>query len=58
MVWLRRRKLLNSERSQQNSANENKHGAHSQNIQSSQSKVHGSASLVELTVFITGGEAE
>jgi hypothetical protein len=38
---------LKLERSQQNGANKNKHGAHSQYIQSSQSKVHGSASLVE-----------
>jgi hypothetical protein len=39
---------LNLERTEQNCANENKYGAHSQYIQSSQSKVHGSASLVEL----------
>ncbi len=42
------KKLLNLERSQQNRADESKHGAHSQNIQTSQSKVHGDASLVEL----------
>jgi hypothetical protein len=39
--------LQNSERPQQNSANKNKNGAHSQDIQSS-SKVHVRASLVEV----------
>jgi hypothetical protein len=39
---------LNSECPQQNSADETEHSAHSQHIQSSQSKVHGGASLVEL----------
>jgi hypothetical protein len=38
---------LNSECSQQNSANKRKHGAHSQHIQS-QGMVHGRASLVEV----------
>jgi hypothetical protein len=39
--------LLNSECSQQNSANKNKRGAQSQHIQF-QGKVHGRASLVEV----------
>ena len=39
--------LLNSECSQQNSANKNKRGAHSQNIQS-QGTVHGRASLADV----------
>ena len=40
--------LLNSECSQQNGANKNEHGAHSQHIQS-QGTVHGRASLADVS---------
>lgn len=42
---------LKLECSEQNRANEHKHGAHSQDIQSFQSKDHGDASLVEVTII-------